>query len=224
VKAAFDGLPIFKGGAVTELREGDATKKSVREALAKVRYAHIATHGFFAPEDLESGADSRSGDGLSGAGHHPLLLSGLALSDANRAPEPGKEDGILTALEVSEMDLTRLELCVLSACETGLGKVAAGEGVLGLQRAFAAAGARSVVSSLWKVDDKATQQLMSELYAAAWDAKKIVSRAEALRAAQLAMLREGVKRGMAREEDVKKGETRLPPYYWAAFVLSGDWR
>ena len=121
------------------------------------------------------------------------------------------------------MDLTKLELCVLSACETGLGKIAGGEGVLGLQRAFQVAGARSVVSSLWKVDDKATRDLMQGFYAAAWDTRKIVSRAEALRQAQLRMLKEGASRGMRRKDDEGK-EERLPPYYWAAFVLSGDWR
>jgi len=210
VRGSFENL--FKAGTTAALSEGDATKAAVRKALASVRYAHLATHGFFAGE--EAGA----------ADWHPLLLSGLALSDANRDPKPGEEDGILTALEVSEMDLTKLELAVLSACETGLGKVAGGEGILGMQRAFQIAGARSVIGSLWKVDDKATQHLMTELYAAAWDTRKIISRAEALRAAQLAMLKDGVRRGMAREDDLKKGSGRAPPYYWAAFVLSGDWR
>jgi CHAT domain-containing protein len=187
-----------------------------------VRYAHFATHGFFAPEEVKiaSSADQRGPAELTG--WHPLLLSGLALSDANREPKPGEEDGILTALEVSEMDLSKLELAVLSACETGLGKVAGGEGILGMQRAFQIAGARSVISSLWKVDDRATRALMTGLYAAAWDTKKIVSRAEALRQAQLSMLKDGIKRGMVREDD--KGAKRTPPYYWAAFVLSGDWR
>jgi len=208
VKDAFGRL--FKGGVVADLREGAATKAAVREALGKVRYAHLATHGFFAPEAVNEG-------------FNPLLLSGLVLSGANREPRPGEEDGILTALEVSEMDLSRLELATLSACETGLGKSAGGEGLLGLQRAFAVAGCRSVVASLWKVDDRATQQLMSEYYKAMWDPKAIISRAEALRRAQLLMLREGVKRGMVREEDVGKA-ARVPPYYWAAFVLSGDWR
>ncbi|MBY0232976.1 MAG: CHAT domain-containing protein, partial [Gemmataceae bacterium] len=209
VRASFDKL--FKGGKATALAEGEATKKAVREALPKARYAHFATHGWFSPETK--------------GGWHPLLLSGLVLSDANRLPKPGEEDGILTALEVSEMDLTRLELAVLSACETGLGKVADGEGLLGLQRAFAVAGARSVVSSLWKVDDRAAQHLMADFYAAAWNPKTRLDRAEALRMAQLALMKEGRGRGVGKEaEKLPKGETRLPPYYWAAFVLSGDWR
>jgi CHAT domain-containing protein len=164
------------------------------------------------------------------SGWHPLLLSGLVLAGANREAKPGEEDGILTALEVSEMDLSGLELAVLSACETGLGAVAGGEGLLGLQRAFQVAGARSVVASLWKVPDRATQALMAEFYRIAWDRTTVVSRVEALRRAQLLILREGGKRGKVVGLDVKERPTRpaegrrTPPYYWAAFVLSGDWR
>jgi CHAT domain-containing protein len=226
VRSSFEGL--FKGGRAVSLSEGEATKAAVRKALGSVRYAHLATHGWFAPEEVKNAlADEvgRAGERREPTGWHPLLLSGLALSDANRSPREGEVDGVLTALEVSEMDLTRLELAVLSACETGLGKVAGGEGILGMQRAFQAAGARSVIASLWKVDDRATRDLMADFYAAAWDTKKIVSRAEALRQAQLKMLREGRKRGVglkAEKVDAKVG--RLPPYYWAAFVLSGDWR
>src|SRR5262249_19787294 len=110
----------------------------------------------------------------------------------------------------------------------GLGKAAGGEGLLGMQRAFQVAGARSVVASLWKVDDKATQALMAEFYARAWDTKKIISRAEALRQAQLTLLKDGCRRGLGKKAEKlpkgAKGETRLPPLYWAAFVLSGDWR
>ncbi len=224
VKASFSEL--FRGGTVTDLRGGEATKKAVREHLPKVRYAHFATHGFFAPETARAAEARGRPDGRREVvGWHPLLLSGLALSDANREPQAGGEDGILTALEVSEMDLTRLELAVLSACETGLGQEAGGEGLLGMQRAFAAAGARTVVASLWKVDDRATGQIMQEFYAAAWDTGKIVSRAEALRHAQLSMLKEGRRRGVGKDaEKTPGGETRLPPFYWAGFVLSGDWR
>src|SRR5215468_10623103 len=109
------------------------------------------------------------------------------------------------------------------------GHVAGGEGLLGLQRAFAVAGARTVVASLWSVDDRATQALMAEFYRAAWNEKSPVSRAEALRQAQIALLRGtiagGKLRGLGKTPDkLPKGETRLPPLYWAAFVLSGDWR
>jgi CHAT domain-containing protein len=227
VKDCFSSL--FKGGTITDLREGNASKARVRGALQKVRYAHLATHGFFASEKIKNAAEGTGPTvpfGREGVtGWHPLLLSGVVLAGANREPKEGEEDGILTALEVSEMQLPKLELVILSACETGLGKTAAGEGLLGLQRAFQVAGARTVVASLWEVDDRATQALMSEFYRAAWDTKTIISRAEALRRAQLSILKEGKRRGLAKKgKKLPKGETRLPPLYWAAFVLSGDWR
>ncbi len=226
---------LFKGGAVTSLSAGDANKAAVRKALASVRYAHLATHGFFAPEEVKSalhaaGRKGRLREHGEGDGWHPLLLSGLALSDANRTPREGEEDGILTALEVSEMDLSNLEMAVLSACETGLGKVAGGEGILGLQRAFQVAGARSVVASLWQVDDVATWQLMQDFYGQTWDVKRPVGKAEALRKAQLAMLFGKTLAGKPRAvgkvpEKVPVGDgKRVHPYYWAGFVLSGDWR
>jgi CHAT domain-containing protein len=161
---------------------------------------------------------------------HPGLLSGLVLAGANRPPADGKEDGILTALEVAEMDLSKVQLATLSACETGLGETAGGEGLLGLQRAFQTAGAKTVVASLWKVPDKATQMLMARFYDNLWQKK--MSNLEALREAQRWLLHEG-----AKEPDLARGlqftpekperldpTGPLPPYYWAAFVLSGDWR
>jgi CHAT domain-containing protein len=231
VRASFEKL--FKGGKATPLTEGEATKAKVRQALACVRYAHLATHGFFAPEEIRSALVGEKPDGLFGrggvTGWHPLLLSGIVLAGANREPKEGEEDGILTALEVSEMELPKLELVVLSACETGLGKSASGEGLLGLQRAFQVAGARTVITSLWAVDDRATQALMGEFYRVAWDTENIVSRAEALRQAQLSLLKAGKRRGIKPKAvplnpGEKIEEARLPPVYWAAFVLSGDWR
>jgi CHAT domain-containing protein/Tfp pilus assembly protein PilF len=226
VRGSFSRL--FRSGKVTDLREGEARKAAVRQALSKSRYAHLATHGFFAPPELKSALTNEGRDGTTGlfgregvTGWHPLLLSGLVLAGANKEPKPGEEEGILTALEVSEMDLSGLELAVLSACETGMGKQAGGEGLLGLQRAFSVAGCRSVVASLWKVDDRATQALMASFYRVWWG-KKVVSRVEALRQAQLSLLREGV-RGMVRAPLPAARDSRLPPYYWAAFVLSGDW-
>jgi CHAT domain-containing protein/tetratricopeptide (TPR) repeat protein len=222
----FEEAPIALG-------KGKATKAKVRQALTKVRYAHLATHGFFAAEGVKSALrGDEKPDAFFGrggvTGWHPLLLSGLALAGANREPREGEEDGILTALEVSEMELPKLELVVLSACETGLGKSAGGEGLLGLQRAFQVAGARTVVASLWAVDDRTTQALMGEFYRIAWDTDSIVSRAEALRRAQLSILKEGIRRGLGKKAEKlpkgEKGKTRLPPLYWAAFVLSGDWR
>jgi CHAT domain-containing protein len=109
---------------------------------------------------------------------------------------------------------------VLSACETGRGRVAGGEGVLGLQRAFQLAGARSVVASLWKLRDEETHQLMREFYRRVWQ-KEPMSKAEALRQAQLWMLDNWKARGTL-ERAAPEGPPL--PYLWAAFVLSGDWR
>ena len=152
------------------------------------------------------------------------MLSGLALAGANAPRQPGLDDGILTAEEVAALDLEGVDLAVLSACETGLGPVAGGEGVLGLQRAFQVSGTNTVVASLWKVSDEATRLLMERFYQNLWDKK--LAKLEALRQAQLMMLREGPERGLTIVTKNGQAEKprRVPPYYWAAFVLSGDWR
>jgi CHAT domain-containing protein len=154
------------------------------------------------------------------------------LAGANK-PDAG-DDGILTAEEVATLDLTGVDLAVLSACETGLGPTAGGEGLLGLQRAFHAAGAHTVVASLWKVDDAATRDLMQRFYDNLWN--KHMGKLAALREAQLWMLhdrRPPTPRSTNRDprglkpldrQEQPSTEGRLPPYYWAAFVLSGDWR
>jgi tetratricopeptide (TPR) repeat protein/CHAT domain-containing protein len=220
--------------AVTELRRDEPTEEAVRQQAIKHAYLHLATHGFFAPPPAHVAADGRGGEGLGlfsrpeVTGLHPDLLCGLVLAGANKGPQLGRDDGVLTALEVAGLDLSGCELAVLSACETALGKQTGGEGLLGLQRAFQAAGARSVVASLWSVPDEATRALMERFYRNLWERK--VPRLVALREAQLWLLKEGpsepgVLRGM-RREDVPPPEKggRLPPYYWGAFVLSGDWR
>ena len=114
-----------------------------------------------------------------------------------------------------------MQLVVLSACETGLGQSAGGEGLLGLQRAFQAAGARTVVASLWKVPDAATRDLMERFYDNLWN--KEMGKLESLREAQLWLLRERGARGLDLIPSTTQPK-RLPAYYWAAFVLSGDWR
>jgi CHAT domain-containing protein len=180
-------------------------------------------------------------------GFNPGLLSGLALSGANRGARSSSpatsasedsDDGIITALEVAALDLHNVDLVTLSACETGLGQSTGGEGMIGLQRAFQVAGARACVSSLWSVDDAATQCLMNEFYKRLWDKDHPVGKLEALRQAQLEMLRRYdpraeklVDRGRGIELDPASSETasnrggdRLSPKYWAAFELSGDWR
>jgi CHAT domain-containing protein len=147
-------------------------------------------------------------DRLAGARfENPLLRSGVLLAGFNTWRSGGElpeaaEDGMLTAEDVTGMDLLDTELVVLSACETGLGQIRVGEGVFGLRRAFAVAGARTLVMSLWKVPDEQTQELMADFY------QRILSgegRAEALRQAQLAL--------RAKHPD---------PYFWGAFICQGD--
>jgi CHAT domain-containing protein len=221
----------FRGAQPDEISGDLATEAALREAASRHRFLHLATHGYFAPEALKSALGRTPGaatpgelfGGLGVSGYHPGLLSGLALTGANVRPTPlGQDDGILTALEVAELDLSGVELAVLSACETGLGAVAGGEGLLGLQRAFQVAGARSVVASLWTVGDEATRALMARFYENLWR-NGLPARA-AMREAQLYMLREGVRRGLVAVEPDRNGQKpdRVPPYYWAAFVLSTD--
>jgi CHAT domain-containing protein/tetratricopeptide (TPR) repeat protein len=228
------------------LRRGDATERAVRRMAPRSRYLHLATHGFFAGEGIRSaldpaldGAVSATSQprleidpfgGIGVVGFHPGLLSGLALAGANRAWMSGQDDGVLTALEVAEMDLAGVELVVLSACQTGLGSPSRGEGLLGLQRAFQVAGARSVVASFWTVDDEQTRALMARFYENLWT--KRLGRLEALREAQLWMLRGGGqaeaarRRGLEPLEEKSTAARRGPTANvdWAAFVLSGDWR
>jgi CHAT domain-containing protein len=136
-------------------------------------------------------------------GENPLLRSGLALAGAN-ALHSGGEDGILTALEASGLDLWGTRLVVLSACETGVGKVSNGEGVYGLRRALVIAGAESLVMSLWQVDDLSTRDLMTRFYRKLENGE---GRSAALRSAQLETLTQPAQRH---------------PFYWAAFQLTGD--
>jgi CHAT domain-containing protein len=219
-------------GKVSVLCRDGATEAAFRSKAPGSRWLHVATHGFFAPPSLPSALATGDGSMLldqQPVGYHPGLLSGLALTGANTPPERGGDDGILTALEVAALDLSNVELAVLSACDTGLGEVAGGEGVLGLQRAFQVAGAKTTITSLWKVSDEHTQILMQRFYENLWE--KGMGKLEALRQAQLWMLREGGKPGSAAARGVERVHRasaqksgRLPPYYWAAFVLSGDWR
>ena len=159
---------------------------------------HVATHGFF-ETPKQTRLDERT------LSDNPLLYSGLVLAGLKQGQSGTGEDGILTALEVSNLNLTGTKLVVLSACDTGLGNIAAGEGIYGLRRALVIAGAESQVISLWKVDDEATKDLMVAYYQRL---KAGEGRSEALRQTQLEMLR---------------GEQSQHPYFWASFILSGDW-
>ena len=187
------------GSGVTLLQGSDVTEARLRVEAPGKRLIHLATHGFFA-----TGA-TRSGLGEAG-GMNPMLLSGVVLAGANVGGSGGGEDGILTAEEVVGLDLRSAELVVLSACETGLGEVQDGEGVLGLRRAFALAGARSLVLSLWKVPDQETSALMKGFYGAL----ATESPADALRSAQLGLI-----------ASLRAEGKEAHPFSWAAFVVSG---
>lgn len=206
-----------------------ASESRFRQLAPDCYQLHVATHGFFAPADKLS-ANSLQQDKLGrmpgsttlqANTFSPGLLSGLAFAGANRPPQQGRDDGILTADEISFLPLDGVELVVLSACETGLGEIAGGEGLIGIQRAFQVAGARTTVASLWQVPDLATRVLMERLYENYWGLKR--SRLDALREAQLWVLNnpESV-RGVRINNNSE--DKRTPPEYWAAFVMSGDWR
>lgn len=182
-----DGVPRVLTGAA-------ATESAFRE-LAKGKSAlHVATHAF--------ACDRR--DAVS-----PLLRSGLALAGANASGDE-TDDGILTAAEISGLDLSTARWVVLSTCSSGLGDVQSEEGVLGLRRAFTIAGARTLVTSLWPVDDHHAREYMGVLYAV---------RASGKPAAEVAWEASRVFRSLLRD-------TRRPdsPALWAPFVTSGDWR
>ncbi len=211
--------------AKVELLTGAAASETrVKQALANKRYVHLATHGFFAPEEVKSKFDAamelveRDDFGVLQrltppqlTGWMPGQLSGVVLSGADRESAPADNDGILTSAEIAWLDLSGCELVVLSACETGLGLPMAGEHLLGLRRALHLAGARATVTSLWKVNDADTQWLMSQFYRRLW--KDRMPKGEALRAAQLAQL-----------ERNRALHGAALPGTWGAFVLEGDWR
>jgi CHAT domain-containing protein/tetratricopeptide (TPR) repeat protein len=235
----------YRTGKTLQLSGRSAGKEAVQRAMAQHGYLHLATHGFFAEESMRSPLERqerRRGDDLYGergvTGRHPSMLAGIVLSGANGMSREGENNGILTALEVTQMDLSGVNLVVLSACDTATEKRKSGEGVLGLQRAFQTAGARTLVSSMWRGHDAATSLLMEEFYRRLWGEEKL-SKLEALRQAQLHVLRNPAaveKRAKALRATVRgdAAALKLPendrvggrshPLWWAAFVLSGDWR
>ena len=141
-----------------------------------------------------------------------MLSSGLVLAGANASgSDDAIDDGVLTAEEIATLDLRRTGWAVLSACDTGRGRVQDGEGVLGLRRAFEVAGVRTVITSLWKLDDRTAQEWMSELYRLRLDDG--TSTIESVRRASRAMLAARRRAGL---------DTH--PFHWGAFVAAGDWR
>jgi CHAT domain-containing protein len=196
---------ILKAGGYTiqSFMQKTATEASVK-ALKGQTLVHIATHGYF-QADVEQTA---AGVHQENAKNNPLLRSGLLLAGASPTLKgelipnlESNDNGVLTAYEAMNLSLEGTDLIMVSACETGLGDVRAGEGVYGLQRSFIVAGAKAMVMSLWKVDDAATQALMTNFYT---NLSKGVPKAKAFKQAQLQLM-------------TKYKE----PYYWGAFVMMG---
>jgi CHAT domain-containing protein len=209
-------------GESTFMRGAEADEAAVVAALAKARCVHLCTHGFFADARFRSAlgaADPAPATAAPGraftSDRNPLALSGIVLAGGNRRataedlPAAGRGQGMLTAEAVVGLDLGRVDLVVLSACQTGLGEVAGGEGVFGLQRAFHLAGARTVVASLWEVPDEA--RLFPTFYDHLW--KQGRPPLESLRRAQLTILR---------QDAVARLPLMQRTWYWAAWALSGD--
>lgn len=186
-------LAQASGIPVKRITQTDADSSHLQAELPQARYAHLATHGFFADEKFRARFQldpslfhTRGGELVGAAIRNPLVMSGLVLAGANRPETPDR--GIITADSLINLPLEQLELAVLSACDTGLGAFPVrGEGVFGLQRAFHLAGCQNVIASLWKVDDWATTVLMEEFYRNLWQTK--LSKREALRQAQLYIYR-----------------------------------
>ncbi|MFQ5505365.1 MAG: CHAT domain-containing protein, partial [Planctomycetota bacterium] len=201
----------FKDGTATLLTADRASKLQLREAVPGVRFVHIASHGYFAPEDVASTLDNSRGRTAELMGHikqqiqglSPLVLTGLALSGANQRPGvQGYTDGIITAEEILALDLTCCELATLSACDTSLGIRRAGQGYASLRAALQGAGARYVLTSLWKVGDENTRKLMVDFYRRMWVDKKPPR--QALWEAKMKALKDGI-----------------PFRDWAGWVLTG---
>ncbi len=215
------GVAAFSGAVALQ---GKAADEAALRALRGPKVLHVATHGFFLPDmpaAPELSGPVRSGEAFSRPlTESPLLRSGIALAGANlRDKKPGDDDGVLTALEASGLDLQGTELVVLSACETGVGDVRLGDGVVGLARALVLAGAQTQVMSLWQVDDDATRALMIAYYQRLARGE---GKAEAMRQVRLAMLRGG-----ANAETLSGDTPAAPgpwshPFYWAAFLVHGD--
>ncbi|MEI9810361.1 MAG: CHAT domain-containing tetratricopeptide repeat protein [Bacteroidota bacterium] len=165
---------------------------------------HLATHGFFLPDPEKKKKDELTGNrNVFKLSDDPMLRSGIVLAGANRVwsgelPIAETEDGIVTAYEISQLDLSHTDLVVLSACETALGDIKGTEGVFGLQRAFKLAGVKNMLLSLWKVPDAETAELMTAFYKYYLEGK---TARESLNHAQ---------------KDLRK---KYAPYYWAAFVM-----
>ena len=201
-----------------------ATETAFKNDVGGHRLIHLATHGFFLGGDCASGSTGSRGLTVATPAEpkaperpdvnvSPLLLSGLALAGANerQSRSVDEEDGVLTAEEIAGLDLSGVEWAVLSACDTGVGEIQAGEGVFGLRRAMQVSGVRTLIMSLWPVDDEATRAWMQGLYSA-----RLIDGADTATAVRAA--------GNSVLEARRDAGESTHPFYWAAFVAAGDWR
>jgi CHAT domain-containing protein len=207
-------------GSDTELRLGADAREAKLKAAQSPRVLDLATHGFFlSDQELKQMNSVGWNSAFSEPGpvrarsssdwENPLVRCGIALSGANHAQQTTNaiaEDGLLTGLEASLLNLQKTELVILSACDSGSGEVKIGEGVMSLRRAFRIAGAETVLASQWKVSDKATSELMIE-FVRRWSSGE--ERVQAWREAQLSLLH---------SKDFSN------PFFWSAFTLTGEWR
>ena len=224
-RGAVRGLPYLEG-TLTEVNAiADMTKtKKIETKLftgskgneesfkmldgSNIQLLHIATHGFYLADNTVNESDEA--DDLRpqrNVEDQTMTRSGLLMAGAENAlnndlPD-NVEDGLLTAQEIAQLDLNKLDMVVLSACETALGDITKGEGVFGLQRGFKKAGAQSLLMSLWEVDDKATSMLMTAFYQNWLNGK---SKHEALELAKQTV-----------RSHTEWGWDK--PMYWAAFIL-----
>lgn len=192
-----------KGWLVNSFLADNASETNIKNQQSP-RVLHIATHGYFFQDiSIEKDNNRFLGMDRQQVFQDPMLRSGLLFTGANKTLKgetTNGENGLLSASEASILDLRETELVILSACETGKGELTNSEGVYGLRKAFADAGAQNVIMSLWKVDDKATQEFMTRFYEI-WLNEKTTIR-DAFNKTQLEIM------------------MKYPqPYYWGAFIL-----
>ncbi|NQV23866.1 MAG: CHAT domain-containing protein [Rhodopirellula sp.] len=191
---------------VTSVSGKSATETNITDQLHKSQLVHLATHGFF------GGSSRKPGDAFEVLDITAEMDSAIVLAGANTPPD--EEDELLTAEELGNQNLKHVRLLVLSACQTGLGHVRAGQGVVGLLGALGRAGVHSIVSSLWEVNDEATAKLMAAFYAELSQDSSELGLARSLRRAQLKLRRGEIK--------PDGGGSFTHPRFWAPFFLSGS--
>jgi CHAT domain-containing protein len=205
-----------EGAAIAQLLGGSlltgdkASVTAIQKKKEVPRVIHLATHAYYQPDlagAARKGDQERAATRQHLAAENPLLRSGIVLAGANHPEADPEDDGYLTALEVARLNWKGTEMVVISACQSGKGDITAGEGVYGLKRAIAVAGARSSLLSLWNVDDRATAAFMESFYS---KLKAGIGRSDALSTTQKEF----------REHEIISWRH---PYVWAAFQLSGDW-